>query len=130
MVIYHLKGPRLHRIKPVFPVISVIAIVLIIAIIVAVNHNRMAEVSLVIMAAVVLHNMIGLVSGYGFTKLFGYDRKFCRTVAIEVGMQNSGLSVALAIKYFSPLAALPGALFSIWHNITGSLLASWWVRRK
>jgi len=53
----------------------------------------------------------------------------------EVGMQNSGLSVApevyvLAIKYFSPLAALPGALFSIWHNITGSLLASWWVRRK
>ena len=129
-MINHLAGSRLHRIKPIFPVISVIAIVLIIAIIVAVNHNRMAEVSLVIMAAVVLHNMIGLVSGYGFTKLFGYDKKTCRTVAIEVGMQNSGLSVALAIKYFSPLAALPGALFSIWHNITGSLLASWWVRRR
>ena len=69
------------------------------------NHNRMAEFSLVIMAAVVLHNMIGLVSGYGFTKLLGYDKKTCRTVAIEVGMQNSGLSVApevyvLAIKYF------------------------------
>jgi len=105
----------------------VIAIVLIIAIIVAVNHNRMAEVSLVIMAAVVLHNMIGLVSGYGFTKLLGYNQKTCRTVAIEVGKQNSGLSVALAIKYFTPLAALPGGLFSIWHNITGSLLASWWV---
>ena len=130
VVINHLAGPRLTRIKPVFPVISVIAIVLIIAIIVAVNHNRMAEVSLVIMAAVVLHNMMGLLSGYGFTKLFGYDKKTCRTVAIEVGMQNSGLSVALAIKYFSPLAALPGAVFSIWHNITGSLLASWWVRRR
>ena len=100
-------------------------------VIVAVNHNRMAEVSLVIMAAVVLHNMVGLVSGYGFTKLFGYDKKTCRTVAIEVGLQNSGLSVApaiyvLAIKYFSPLAALLRALSSIWHNISGSLLASWW----
>ena len=95
----------------------------------------MAEVSLFIMAAVVLHNMMGLLSGYGFTKLFGYDKKTCRTVAIEVGMQNSGLSVApvkylQAIKYFSPLAALPGAVFSIWHNISGSLLASWWVRRN
>ena len=95
----------------------------------------MVEVSLVIMAAVVLHNMMGLLSGYGFTKLFGYDKKTCRTVAIEVGMQNSGLSIApvnniQSIKYFSPLAALPGVLFSIWHNITGSLLASWWVRKK
>jgi len=130
VMIDHLKGPHLTRIKPVFPVISVIAIVLIIAIIVAVNHDRMADISVMILIAVILHNLIGLVSGYGLTKLFGYDKKTCRTVAIEVGMQNSGLSVALAIKYFSPLAALPGAVFSIWHNISGSVLASWWVRRK
>ena len=50
----------------------------------------------------------------------------CRTIAIEVGMQNSGLAVALAAKYFTALAALPGAVFSVWHNISGSLLASIW----
>ena len=130
VVINHLLGKKIEPVKPLFPVISVIAIVLIIAIIIAVNHTRLADVSLVIITAVILHNLIGLVSGYGITKVFGYNQKTCRTVAIEVGMQNSGLSVALAIKYFSPLAALPGAVFSIWHNISGSLLASWWLRRK
>ena len=53
----------------------------------------------------------------------------CRTLAIEVGMQNSGLAVALAIKYFSAAAALPGALFSIWHNLSGSTLAGHWCRQ-
>jgi len=130
VAINHLLGKKIEPVKPLFPVISVIAIVLIIAIIIAVNHARLADVSLIIITAVILHNVIGLVSGYGITKVFGYNQKTCRTVAIEVGMQNSGLSVALAIKYFSPLAALPGAVFSIWHNISGSLLASWWVRRK
>jgi BASS family bile acid:Na+ symporter len=57
------------------------------------------------------------------SKKLGLDEKDARTIAIEVGMQNSGLSVALAVKYFSALAGLPGALFSIWHNISGSFLA-------
>ncbi|MGB8317627.1 MAG: hypothetical protein WCE54_05860, partial [Ignavibacteriaceae bacterium] len=52
--------------------------------------------------------------------------KTCRTICIEVGMQNSGLSVALAVKFFSAAAALPGAIFSIWHNLSGSILAGWW----
>lgn len=55
--------------------------------------------------------------------------KICRTIAFEVGMQNSGLVVALAQNYFTALAALPGALFSIWHNITGSILAGYWTRK-
>jgi BASS family bile acid:Na+ symporter len=53
-----------------------------------------------------------------------------RTIGIEVGMQNSGLSVALAIKHFTAAAALPGALFSIWHNISGSFAASYWAERN
>ena len=130
VLINHVAGKKLNQVKPLFPVISVLAIVLIIAIIVAVNQLRITELSLIIISAVVLHNLIGLISGYGVTRLFGYDRQTCRTLAIEVGMQNSGLSVALAIKYFSPLAALPGAVFSIWHNLTGSVLASWWSREK
>ncbi|MBT5965966.1 MAG: bile acid:sodium symporter, partial [Gammaproteobacteria bacterium] len=59
-----------------------------------------------------------------------YDSATCRTVSIEVGMQNSGLSVALAMQYFSAAAALPGAIFSIWHNISGSTLAIYWRREK
>jgi BASS family bile acid:Na+ symporter len=58
------------------------------------------------------------------------DEKTCRTLAIEVGMQNSGLAVTLAIKYFSAFAALPGAIFSIWHNISGSILAAYWRRNN
>jgi len=122
-------GKRLEKVQPLFPLISVVAIVIIIAIIVALNASRIAEVSMVIMAAIILHNAVGLLSGYWVSRWFGYDVQTSRTLAIEVGMQNSGLSVALAIKYFSPLAALPGALFSIWHNISGSVLASLWSRK-
>jgi BASS family bile acid:Na+ symporter len=130
VMINHFLGERFNRIKPVLPVVAMLAIVLIIAIIVAVNQQRIAEVSILIITAVVLHNLIGLLAGYWVTRGLGYDRQICRTLAIEVGMQNSGLSVALAIKYFSPLAALPGAIFSIWHNISGSILASLWAREK
>lgn len=129
VLINHLAGRKLDRVKPFFPVVSVSAIVLIIAIIVAINQARINQLSLVIISAVILHNTIGLLSGYWLSKWLGYDRQTCRTLAIEVGMQNSGLSVALAIKYFSPLAALPGAVFSIWHNISGSVLASLWSRK-
>ncbi len=64
------------------------------------------------------------------SRLFGLDLRQSQTIAIEVGMQNSGLAVALATQFFSATAALPGALFSVWHNISGSLLASIWGRNR
>lgn len=121
---------KLLRIKPILPLISVLAIVLIIAIIVALNQLRIVELGMLLVVGVMLHNLTGLLSGYWVSRWLGYDRKTCRTLAVEVGMQNSGLSVALASKYFSPLAALPGAVFSIWHNVSGSLLASYWSRNE
>ncbi|MDR6296236.1 putative Na+-dependent transporter [Pantoea dispersa] len=69
---------------------------------------------------------MGLLGGYWGGKLFGFDESTCRTLALEVGMQNSGLAATLGKLYFSPLAALPGALFSVWHNLSGSLLAGYW----
>ncbi len=129
VVINQFLHPLVRPLKSLLPFISVIAIVIIIAIVVALNHGRLGDLGLVLMAAVILHNLTGLASGYGFGKLFGYTEKDCRTLAIETGMQNSGLAVALAVKYFSPAAALPGAIFSIWHNLSGSLLASVWRRR-
>jgi len=129
VLINQFLGNKLQTFKPVFPMISVVAIVLIIAIIVALNQANLASLSVMLLAAVVLHNLTGLIGGYWLVRWLGYDKKTSRTVAIEVGMQNSGLSVALAVKYFSPLAALPGAIFSIWHNLSGSLLASYWARK-
>ena len=123
-------GEYLTRIKQFLPVISVIAIVFIIAIIVALNAHQIVQLAFPIIIAVLLHNGLGLFSGYAIAKWLGYDDKICRTLAIEVGMQNSGLGVALATKYFTTLTALPGAFFSIWHNITGSLLAAYWTRKS
>jgi len=121
-------GQYLTQVKQLLPVISVTAIVFIIAIIVALNVHQMSQLVFPVIIAVMLHNGLGLVGGYAIAKWLGYDEKICRTLAIEVGMQNSGLGVALATKYFTALTALPGAFFSIWHNITGSLLAAYWTR--
>ena len=110
--------------------LSVMAIVLIIMIIVALNHASLTNVAAGVATVVVLHNAIGLLGGYWVPRWLGRNKRECRTLAIEVGMQNSGLAVALAVKYFSAAAALPGALFSIWHNLSGSLLAGLWRRRS
>ena len=117
---------RLHGLKGVFPFVSVIAICIIIGIVVALNRGQLETMGIAVALAVVLHNGLGLAAGYWAARALGLDQRYCRTLAIEVGMQNSGLGVALAIKYFSAAAALPGALFSIWHNLSGSLLAGYW----
>ncbi len=121
---------RLSKVQAIFPLLSTMAIVLIIAIIVGLNHANLSDLAIPVVLAVCLHNSLGLLFGYGIPRLLKYDERICRTVCIEVAMQNSGLSVALAIKHFSIAAALPGALFSIWHNISGSLLALFWRTKR
>lgn len=111
------------------PWIATIAIVAAIAIIVALNRDELALAGPAILVAIVLHNAAGWCGGYLVSRLAGYDRTICRTIAIEVAMQNSGLATALALQYFSALAALPGALASVWQNLTGAVLAGWWSRR-
>ncbi|MEM0967668.1 MAG: bile acid:sodium symporter family protein [Verrucomicrobiota bacterium] len=123
-------GNRLERVRTVLPAVSVVAIVFIIAIVVALNRENILTGAFVVFLAVALHNCTGLCLGYWLTRLFGYDRVTARTLAIEVGMQNSGLSVALAIQYFSVASALPGAIFSIWHNLSGSVMAAYWGRKR
>ncbi len=119
-------GKKLERLKRTLPTLSIIGIVLIVAIVVALNRERLPEVGASVFLGVLLHNGIGLLLGYFLSKMMGFDEKIARTVSIEVGMQNSGLAVALAAKYFGALAALPGAIFSVWHNVSGSLLAGYW----
>lgn len=119
---------HLRSVQALFPLVSVLAIAWIIGIIVALNAARFEQVGIVLLVAVMAHNLLGLAGGYALAHLLGYGPVRARTLAIEVGMQNSGLAVALAVKFFTPLAALPGAVFSIWHNLSGSLLAAGWRR--
>ena len=114
----------------VLPLVSVIAIVAIVAAVVAGSQQRIATSGLQIFAVVVLHNGLGLLLGYWLAKLIGLNVSQRKTLSIEVGMQNSGLGVAIATAHFSPLAAVPSAIFSVWHNLSGSVLANIFSRMK
>jgi BASS family bile acid:Na+ symporter len=126
----HFFRRRMASAEPLLAALSITTIIFIIAIIVALNRTSLASIGVLIALAVVLHNGLGFAGGYACGRLLGLDLRDSRTVAIEVGMQNSGLGVALALKYFSPLAALPGAVFSVWHNIAGAALAGYWRYRR
>ncbi|MEG6615558.1 bile acid:sodium symporter family protein [Peptococcaceae bacterium 1198_IL3148] len=130
LTINSLVGQSLDKVKKFFPLLSMMAIIVIIAIIVAVNKDNITNTGVLVMVAVIIHNLLGLTAGYGLAKLLALREQDARTIAIEVGMQNSGLGVALAIKYFYSAAALPGAIFSIWHNISGSLLAAYFSKNN
>ena len=121
---------NMEKIKLCLPLIAVIAIVFIITIIIGSNSNEIFKHGLQIFFIVICHNLFGIFLGFYICKKMNYSEKIARTLAIEVGMQNSGLATVLAIKYFGSLAALAGAFFSIWHNISGPILASIWKRKN
>jgi BASS family bile acid:Na+ symporter len=112
------------------PLVSTAAIVLIIAIIVALNQAQLLSNGPLILVAVVLHNLLGFALGYLFARVCGMDLAKRKAVMMETGMQNSGLGAALASAHFSPLAAVPSVLFSVWHNLSGAALATWFARRE
>ncbi|MBU3057855.1 bile acid:sodium symporter family protein [Pseudomonas indica] len=124
LIAQRLLGKRVHHVVDVLPLVSVVSIVIIVAAVVAASQAKIAESGLLIMAVVVLHNSLGLGLGYLIGHLFGLPLAQRKTLSIEVGMQNSGLGAALASAHFSPLAAVPSALFSVWHNLSGALLAT------
>lgn len=129
LVIHHLFTAMVRRVEPFLPGFSMVCILLIIIAVVAGSQSFIGSVGLIVIVAVILHNGIGLLAGYWGGRMFGFDETTCRTLAMEVGMQNSGLASTLGKIYFTPLAALPGALFSVWHNLSGSILAGYWSGR-
>ncbi|OAQ15743.1 sodium:proton symporter [Bibersteinia trehalosi Y31] len=118
------KG-KIAQFSQIMPLVSVIAIVLIVTAVVSVSKDRIIESGLLIFAVVALHNGLGYVIGYAVARLFKLEVYNSKAVAIEVGMQNSGLGAALAAIHFkaNPLIAVPSAVFSFWHNISGPILA-------
>jgi len=122
--------PGERVLQGMLPLFSMLMIAWIVGIITGLDHAQLAAAGASVLAVVVLLNAAGLCLGYMGAKHAGQDVKRRRTVAIEVGMQNSGLAVAMAVSHFGALAALPGAMFSIWHNVSGPLLASIWQWRQ
>lgn len=114
------------------PAFSAVAVTVIASGVVAANARSILYNAGVIFLAVVLHNLLGLAAGYGAAAALRMCLAKRRTLAIEVGMQNSGLAVSLAAMHFPAFeaATVPGAIFSVWHNISGALLAAWWARRS
>ena len=115
---------------PALPLVSVTGIVLIVAAVVGASKGAIAESGLMIFVVVVLHNGLGYLVGFLAARATGLSLARRKAIAIEVGMQNSGLATALATAYFSPLAAVPAAIFSVWHNISGAIVASVLSRMK
>lgn len=125
--LHHYAPKLVTKVLPAAPLVSVIFITLIVASVIGQNAQPIRESGAVLLLAVFLLHAGGFALGYGFAKLFGYDRIVCRTISIEVGMQNSGLGVVLAKKHFpGTLAPVPCAVSSVFHSVIGSLLAAWW----
>lgn len=125
LIIRSLFKQKVQKVSQTMPLISVIAIILIVSAVVAVSKDRIIESGLFIFFVVALHNGFGYLVGYAAAQIFRLPLHDSKAVAIEVGMQNSGLGAALAAVHFkmNPLIAVPSAIFSVWHNISGPILA-------
>ncbi|MFD2829869.1 bile acid:sodium symporter family protein [Corticicoccus populi] len=123
-------GTHVEKVEGVLPLVSVIGIIGVLSAVVSNNVENILQSGLLIFGVVILHNILGYVLGFILAKVLRFDLSDQKAMSIEVGMQNSGLAAALATAHFAPIAAVPAALFSVWHNISGSLAANWMKRMK
>jgi len=129
MLLRRMLRGHVRALAMICPAFSTLCIALICAFVVAANQEKLASLSLALCAGVVLHNAVGLAAGWGAGGLLSFPRRRRRTLAIEVGMQNAGLGALLATELYTPLTALPSALFASWCVVTASALAAWWRRQ-
>ena len=118
------------RVTPYLPALSSVAIMVVVVIVVSHNAERLLTAGLLIVSIVMIHNLLGLAIGYTIGRLLHLQKPKCVALSIEVGMQNSGLASSLAVLHFAayPLATIPGAVFSVWHNISGALMAHFYSK--
>ena len=130
-IIQHYCPKFTSRAVGYLPAFSSLAITFIVGIIVSHNAEKLLTSGLLIILVVMLHNVCGLLLGFSIGKLLKLEYKKCVAISIEVGMQNSGLASSLASLHFAayPLATIPGAIFSVWHNISGALMARLYASR-
>lgn len=122
--------PKLTKsVVPYLPAFSSIVIAYVVGIVVSHNADRLLVGGLIVILVVMMHNLLGLSTGFLIGKLLHIAKPKCVALSIEVGMQNSGLASSLAVLHFAayPLASVPGAIFSVWHNISGALAAKFYT---
>lgn len=129
-IIQYILKSHVNTLTGISPIFSMIAIILLIAAIIAINKEKLLVSGILTLIVVGIHNIMGLLLGLSVGKILKLRYDKTTALAIEVGMQNSGLAVTLATTNFplNPLATLVGAIFSVWHNISGAIFAS--IRRK
>ena len=115
---------QVDRVVDVLPMISMTGILGVMTAVTASNVDNILTSGLIILLVVILHNLLGYATGFLLGKIFKFNLADTKTISIEVGMQNSGLATALAVQHFEPVTALPGALFSVWHSLSGAVLAN------
>ena len=115
-----------ESVTPYLPAFSSLTIAVVVAIVVSHVADKLLSGGLIVVVVVMLHNLGGLSMGFLLGKLMRMTKPKNTAIAIEVGMQNSGLASSLAVMHFAafPLATVPGAIFSVWHNISGAMVAS------
>ncbi|MBQ7553654.1 MAG: bile acid:sodium symporter family protein [Bacteroidaceae bacterium] len=121
--------PKLtEKIVPYLPAFSTLMIMMVVLIVVSHNAAKLLTGGLLIVLVVMLHNLLGYAIGYLIGRLLKLSKPKRVAISVEVGMQNSGLASSLAVLHFAsyPLATIPGAVFSVWHNISGALMAKWY----
>ena len=132
-ILAHRFLPKISEfLKDVLPMISTLGIVAIVIAVVSVSAEKIIANLGIIVLVIVCHNLFGYLFGFLVGKSVTKDMAKVKALSVEVGMQNSGLATSLALTHFAtqPLAAVPGALFSVWHNISGGILASIYARIK
>ena len=117
------------RIVPYLPAFSTLMITAVVAMVVSHTSGQLFKGGLLVILVVMLHNICGLMLGYTVGRLLGLNRGKRIAISIEVGMQNSGLASSLATLHFAafPMATIPGAIFSVWHNISGAMVARFYT---
>ena len=129
LLLHHFQRGLVDRLMPFLPLASALVITLVIAGIIAVNAQNILSAGPASFAAVIAHNLLGLAVGWFAACRLRFAPPRRRALAIEIGTQNSGLATALALAHFTPAAAIAGALFSVWQNISGALLSNFWATR-
>jgi BASS family bile acid:Na+ symporter len=129
LIFHHLMHGRAQWLDRSMPVVSMVGIAVIITIITAAGRDSLLQIGIALVLAAMIHNALGYLFGYWGARLLRMDEKSCRTIAIEVGMQNGGLASGIALQMGKvATVGLAPAIFGPWMNISGSALANWWRR--
>ncbi|MHC4243428.1 MAG: bile acid:sodium symporter family protein [Planctomycetota bacterium] len=125
----HYLKEKIEKVLPIFPAISVTFIIFICSMVIALNHNRLGQVTGFVLITAVILNLYGMLCGYSVGSAFRMEVRRRRTLALEIGMQNAGLGTVLALEHFGEQAAIPAAIFVFICIITASVMAEIWQKK-